>query len=794
MSLAPLNLIDAHPWQRVAFTTYAVSLSFFEAVILDRLVRGGGSQALILADVRGYRASLSEQGAQRVGKEYEIEPVAVSQGVFHPKLTVLAAADECHLLVGSGNLTFNGWGGNCEILEHLHPSFAAGAIADAADFFERMPGTPRIRQSAGAQCAAIAADLRRSIEGRPRTGDIRLIHNLNASIEEQVAQMAADLGGASRLVAMAPFWDGGAALDSLCSSLGLSEAFVHAHAHGCVEGSVAANWPRSCRSAVQAVRLGVLDGDGKRRLHAKALEILCRRGRIVVSGSANGTAAALGPGQNVEACVARLQRERMTGWTFSASEPPEPQAPIEEEAEDNDRISGVLRAVLEADQLTGEVLTPRMSGAVSVFHVTTAGPEPLAETALSAEGSFRISAPALEEQSWSGGRLVIRVRAQDGRLAEGFVSVASFADITRRAGLLARRLFALLAGNETPADVAAIMSWFHEDPERLAGVVPSAIRSGGGSAQNDEADQLIPVAALRQHFVEGAAATMTRAGAAQRNWSRFIDHILRAFRSAPGAFAQSAAGGVGDDDDDDDQSGGSAKAAAYDPAIEKSLAVFERLFGLLLKPGGPPRNALIAFDLTQYVCARLRPDAGQAKAWLGRLIRALLDAGVPPERRSDVAAAVMTLLAMAPETGACRWARGCLLRLETDFSGEAPPDDGVQGFLSVLPPQNPWPDLWPRLRALRTHQEQVRSYLRALADGRPSDEYPDLRNDAREPVLEKAITSEAARKRVVMVDRSPDVCPRCHIMLPQGEAFKLRTMGVAMAKGCCSRVVIWPGN
>jgi hypothetical protein len=30
-------------------------------------------------------------------------------------------------------------------------------------------------------------------------------------------------------------------------------------------------------------------------------------------------------------------------------------------------------------------------------------------------------------------------------------------------------------------------------------------------------------------------------------------------------------------------------------------------------------------------------------SWLKRLIRALLDAGVPPERRNDVAAAVMTL-------------------------------------------------------------------------------------------------------------------------------------------------------
>jgi hypothetical protein len=34
------------------------------------------AQALILADVPGVRASLSEQGAKRVGKDCNVEPVA----------------------------------------------------------------------------------------------------------------------------------------------------------------------------------------------------------------------------------------------------------------------------------------------------------------------------------------------------------------------------------------------------------------------------------------------------------------------------------------------------------------------------------------------------------------------------------------------------------------------------------------------------------------------------------------------------------------------------------------------
>jgi hypothetical protein len=49
----------------------------------------------ILADLQGVRASLSEQGAQRVGKDYNVEPVAVSSGrAFHPKISVFSDQDE----------------------------------------------------------------------------------------------------------------------------------------------------------------------------------------------------------------------------------------------------------------------------------------------------------------------------------------------------------------------------------------------------------------------------------------------------------------------------------------------------------------------------------------------------------------------------------------------------------------------------------------------------------------------------------------------------------------------------
>ena len=797
MGLTPVDLVEAHPWQRVAFTTYALSLSFFEAVILDALVRGGGtSQAVVLADVDGVRASISEQGARRVGKEYEVEPIAVTNGVFHPKVSVFISGDECHVLVGSGNLTFGGWGGNCEVVEHLHAGFAPDAIADSADFFERICENPRIRHGAAAYCADTAADLRRSVQGRAGNGDIRLLHNLDRSIAEQVAATAADLGGAERLVAAAPFWGGGRAIDRLCDLLELQEIFIHSHIGGCVTGSAGSNWPRGAKTSVHPVRVGVMDtsDEAARLLHAKAFELLCKRGRLLISGSANGTAAALGANHNVEACVVRIQRVRSIGWSYVEAEPPNPPVDSDTELESDETYAGVLRATLDADEVTGQVLTPKMSGTVSVYHLGSAGPASLLSTQLAADGEFTISAPDLEAWAMRGGRVVLRVQDRKGRIAEGFVSVASYGDITRRTGLVGRRLFALIAGNETPDDVAAILSWFHENPGRLAPADRNEIQGGGSGKKDDDSERLVPIAALGSDYAAAFAATKTQGTTAHRNWSRFIEQILAAFRDPRGPLDNKRA--VRGVDDDDEPPTAITQPQGEDTAIASSLNVFRKLFDLLTKDDASVRNVLTAFDLTQYVCGRLRPEPAQAKEWLEQLIRVVVNSMVPLERRNDIAAAILVALGTASDVGRCRWARSCLLRLGVEFADEPPAADGVRGYQSVLPQQATFPELWARLAALRTFPEQVASYRQALEEGTPSDGYPDLPSEVQEewPLLEAAIASPQARRRIVICGfkkSSHEYCPWCHIKLPTGEIYKLESRGIATAKNCCRKIVIW---
>lgn len=788
MILAPLDLVSAHPWQRAVFTTYALSLSFFEAVVLEALVRKGGRQALILADVNGVRASIGEQGAQRVGKDYEVEPVAVSNGVFHPKISVLAGSDDCHVMVGSGNLTFGGWGGNCEVLEHLHPSFAADAIADVAAFFESLSATDRVRHCASDQCAAIASDLRRFVQGKARNAAIRLFHNLDRSISEQLVEAAEDLGGAAGLVVAAPFWDGGSAIDDLCDALRLDHLFIHSHAGGCVEGPAGLNWPAHCQHKVHAVRVEAFHAEADRRLHGKLFEIVCKRGRIVMSGSANGTGAALGRRRNVEACVVRIQRDRTTGWSHSPCDPPELVQPLETDSAE-EKARGVLRAVLDADDVNGQVLTPAMHGTVSFYQVASMGLELLAQITLGDDGKFRFSAPSLEEKSWLGGRIVIRAVDAEGRQAEGFVSVASFADITRRAGLIGRKLFALLAGTEAPADIAAIMSYFHDNPSVLAGRMPQATGGGGDAAPSEAPRPLIPVADLSSRSPDAPAPPSSSGSDSARNWTRFIDHVLAAFRQNRGPLVRPG-GGPGDEDDEQPVSSKSP-AVADDPALGRSLSVFDRLLDVLLQGKSP--NAMVAFDLTQYVCERLQPDITQTMSWLDRLISVFVKTGVPADRKNDISAAILTLAGVSTDHYGARWARACLMRIDADLAGAVPAANGVRGFQSILPQSRTFEEMWSDIKAIKTYPEQVRSYLQSLQNGAGVSGFDDLPAAAVEEWqdLKQALESRDG-KRLLILKQFSEACPRCHIYLPTGEIFKLRSVGVATTKNCCRRVVIWP--
>jgi len=155
-------------------------------------------------------------------------------------------------------------------------------------------------------------------------------------------------------------------------------------------------------------------------------------------------------------------------------------------------------------------------------------------------GSFNATAPELEALFWSGGRLVIRVE-QGSRCAEGFLSITAAAEIIRRAGrALPRASWPCFAGTETPADVAAILSWFREEPRRLDVAGPSMGRSAENS--KDRAPVFVPIGPMKARQMESARqiVLVNRRGAERCRWSyrrlRFVEArgtLARTLRPRP---------------------------------------------------------------------------------------------------------------------------------------------------------------------------------------------------------------------------------------------------------------------
>lgn len=770
--MQPLDLISAAAWQRAVFTTFALSLSFFEAVVLDRLVRGGGRNALILADPEGIRSALSEQGARRAGRDYELEPVATTTGVFHPKLTLLFGDEDVHMLIGSGNLTFGGWGMNLETVDHLHPSFAAEAFNDAADLFETLAIADNIRTGVADQFEPIAARLRLAARGTARSGDFRLLHSIGGSIAEQLAELADDLGGATRATIVSPYFDKtGSAVTRLSELLGCEDMRLHVHPEGAVRGTMGINWPEA--SNARPVCVDEPFGDDSRVLHAKCIEVLCQRGRLLMSGSANATNAALFKG-NVEASLVRIQREVLVGWEASPATKPAAHPFTEtEETDDVEGRKGILRASLEGDRVAGQLIVPRLQGEAALSVATTAGYIDLGTIDIDSAGRFEAAAPDLEMQSWGGGRMVLRIEQND-HVVEGFVSIAAAAKIIQKAGAMAPRLLAMLSGTETPEDVAAILTWFKEDPGRIVSALP---RGGQGGGKGERAPKWVSIEELRAAG-DLHAPDHGSAGVAEPAWQRALWLVRSAFSEPRGPWKSGTSEDDQAEDDDDVESEDERlkRLEREDNAKNRAMNALDGLLDEMLAERHEGVHAASAFALAHYLADRIRPAPSVAYGWLARILGEFARHSLPMD--APIATVGMLIRASDGLERPAERARTFLLRTGVDPMAFTPESEAIPGFVEVFNPAWNAEQFIESVRSCRTAGEEVRAYLEAAENGDILPSLPLLEISPHWPQLKAAFANSEARSQFYVLDECQTACPRCNLVLPTGSAQDLRLKGV----------------
>ena len=97
------------------FFTYDFDPVFFERVVLRDLWAGGAGDILVVADSGRVDASIDRWNSLvHLGRRYQVVRAAV-HGAFHPKVILRAGRDRAMVWIGTGNLTFGGWGGNREM-------------------------------------------------------------------------------------------------------------------------------------------------------------------------------------------------------------------------------------------------------------------------------------------------------------------------------------------------------------------------------------------------------------------------------------------------------------------------------------------------------------------------------------------------------------------------------------------------------------------------------------------------------------------------------------------------------
>ena len=305
--LHPYEIVRSERWSFGLFTSFTLNLGFFETVVYDAW-RGRRSQELVVVvDRKGYAQSLADHRAAGAGQRYKIIPVVIDPGpgVFHPKLGFLANDAHCILMVGSGNLSFGGWGKNIELLDVVDSSETGTPFIGFRDFLLALTEIRDASTFRVADTEWITTAL--SHLPRPNTAKDNgpmFLHSLREPISSQLKKILGNRRKSKSLSILSPFHDpDGQSVCELAAAISAEQTRVVA--------SMGPNGPLSTfpfdTKLKTKVDPFVLVTDDKRPIHAKWIEITHNDGKVVLTGSVNATRPALITTYNAEAGILRYQ-------------------------------------------------------------------------------------------------------------------------------------------------------------------------------------------------------------------------------------------------------------------------------------------------------------------------------------------------------------------------------------------------------------------------------------------------------------------------------------------------------
>lgn len=530
--ISPTEIIVGRPWKAALFLTYPLSLSFYESQLhKEGLRRKGCRDIRIVCDPDGYEMCLSERRSSRVGAEYRLSLAALPRGVFHPKVGVLVSDEETLLIIGSGNLTFGGFGRNVEVLDVLGSGAHPDAILGFRDFLAALGARDDVLLTDGHWPAEWAARLEPFSAARDQSS-VRILHNVDQAFSPQLVGLATSHGGALEVRCLSPFHDSdGRGVLSLAESCGARRLVV-----GRLMGSMESPFPfHSHRATPLEIVAATVAGDFRSRpLHAKWWEIDCSDGStLLVTGSMNATWQALHTTHNVELVTFRCvptDSGELLKWTAAPSAPLSARAAIQS--------AGLgKRAFVQAKLghegvVTGTVV--RTSGNAGIwqgFLEDTGGVLWQGDVAVETSGAFEFR---LDDTTEFFKRLGVQIILRnEGIEARGWLEVTALLEMTRRNWLSVTTTARLLSGHGGYDETAELLNYLAlhaeshlEEFSKLAHERPHRSKPGE-TGDKSSGEKAVPLSDLRKrdgHDVEHLREQEDREAYAMLN------HILAGIR------------------------------------------------------------------------------------------------------------------------------------------------------------------------------------------------------------------------------------------------------------------------
>jgi hypothetical protein len=292
-------------------TTFNAYLPFLEEVVLPRLRAADCHYLIVLMDGAQLAAELIDKSRRprAAGRRYGLLPIARG-GVFHPKVGLLVGPKKARVIVGSHNVTISGFIHNREVTNIIDVE-GAGDRAGAQAVIE-------VLEFCTAWANKLPSPLQRAVEDFsklcrpylgpvPEGGEINVVGSRpeGASLWERVRRLLPN--PATRVTVLAPFFDDNLSfLSKVYEDLNPKELLV------AIDPETAC-FPGNLKKLPQGLRVVGADKitPGKRRgyLHAKAMLIENESERVLLTGSANPTAAAwLSPPNTRNAEIVLIRR------------------------------------------------------------------------------------------------------------------------------------------------------------------------------------------------------------------------------------------------------------------------------------------------------------------------------------------------------------------------------------------------------------------------------------------------------------------------------------------------------